>query len=124
VTQPLALVLYEKLLPGTQLINRLQDLHYRVAPITQPDQLLAVAAREGPMVLLADLASDHHDVCALIAALRRHPATAHVPVLAFAERLDEALVKAARAAGATMVVSHAAVQSHLPQLLEQVLQVE
>lgn len=124
VTQPLALVLYEKLLPGTQLINRLQDLHYRVTAITQADQLLAVAAREGPMLLLADLESDHHDVCALITAFRRHPATAHVPVLAFAEQPDEALMSAARAAGATMVVSHAALLAHLPQLLEQVLQVE
>ncbi|MCX8092277.1 MAG: hypothetical protein N3I86_15305 [Verrucomicrobiae bacterium] len=124
MTQPLALVLYEKLLPGTQLINRLQDLHYRVTAITQPDQLLDIATREGPMLLLADLASDHHDVCALIAAFRRHPATAHVPVLAFAERPDEALIDAARAAGATMVVSHAALQAHLPQLLDQVLQVE
>jgi PleD family two-component response regulator len=124
VTQPLALVLYEKLLPGTQLINRLQDLHYRVLPVTQPDQLLAVAAREGPMLLLADLAAERHDVCALIAAFRRHPATAHVPVLAFAEQPDEALVNAARAAGATMVVGHAALLAHLPELLEQVLQVE
>lgn len=124
MTQPLALVLYEKLLPGTQLINRLQDLHYRVVPITQADQLLAVAAREGPMVLLADLASEQHDVCALIAAFRRHPATAHVPVLAFAEHPDESLLRAARQAGATMVVGHAALLAHLPQLLEQVLQVD
>ena len=33
MTQPLALVLYEKLLPGSQLVNRLQDLNYRVQTI-------------------------------------------------------------------------------------------
>lgn len=124
VTQPLALVLYERLLPGTQLINRLRDLQYRVAAVTDPEQLLAVAARERPMLLLADLFSEHHDVCALIAAFRQHPATAHVPVLAFAEQPDEALMHTARAAGATMVVGHAALLAHLPRLLEQVLQVD
>ena len=33
MTQPLALVLYERLLPGSQLVNRLQDLNYRVQVI-------------------------------------------------------------------------------------------
>ena len=36
MTQPLALVLYEKLLPGSQLVNRLQDLNYRVQTIADP----------------------------------------------------------------------------------------
>jgi hypothetical protein len=30
VTRPLAIVFYEKLLPGTQVVNRLTDLGYRV----------------------------------------------------------------------------------------------
>ena len=41
MTQPLALVVYEKLLPGTQLVNRLQDLHYRVQAVTDADTLFA-----------------------------------------------------------------------------------
>ena len=34
MTQPLALVFYEKLMPGSQLVNRLQDLNYRVQAVT------------------------------------------------------------------------------------------
>ena len=30
MTRPLALVFYEKFMPGSQLVNRLQDLNYRV----------------------------------------------------------------------------------------------
>ena len=37
MTQPLALVLYEKLLPGSQLVNRLQDLNYRVQAIADAE---------------------------------------------------------------------------------------
>src|SRR5438445_9362650 len=33
MTTPLALVFYENLLPGSQLVNRLQDLGYRVQTI-------------------------------------------------------------------------------------------
>jgi len=55
--QPLALVLYEKLMPGSQLVNRLQDLHYRVQPLADAGQLVACAEAEGPMLVLADLES-------------------------------------------------------------------
>ena len=40
--QPLALVLYEKLLPGTQLVNRLQDLNYRVQTVNDAALLTGV----------------------------------------------------------------------------------
>ena len=36
MTQPLALVWYEKLMPGSKLVNRLQDLGYRV--LTAPEE--------------------------------------------------------------------------------------
>ena len=39
MSEPLALVLYEKLLPGSQLVNRLQDLKYRVQTISDPAKL-------------------------------------------------------------------------------------
>src|SRR5262245_49139849 len=39
MTEPLALVVYEKLLPGSQLVNRLQDLKYRVQTVADPTQL-------------------------------------------------------------------------------------
>ena len=42
MTQPLALVVYEKLLPGSQLLNRLQDLNYRVQAIANADSLVFI----------------------------------------------------------------------------------
>ena len=53
--QPLALVLYERLLSGSQLTNRLQDLGYRVQAVTDAGRLVAEAAREKPLLLFADV---------------------------------------------------------------------
>jgi CheY-like chemotaxis protein len=124
VTLPLAIVFYEDLMPGSQLINRLQDLQYRVHAVTDPGDLVAGARSAGPMLILADLVSTRADICGLINQLRRSPDTAHVPVIAFADDAEEALQDAARAAGATLVVSDSAILSHLAQFIERALQVE
>jgi CheY-like chemotaxis protein len=121
---PLALVLYEKLMPGSQLVNRLQDLNYRVHALADASQLAAVAQSEGPMLIFADLEFSHADICAVIAGLRQHPGTAHIPVLAFADESAAALQAAGRQAGATLVVSNTALLAQLPHLLEQALGVE
>ena len=57
MTQPLALVFYEKLLPGSQLVNRLQDLNYRVLAVNDLPALLRSAQSEGPMLAVVDLES-------------------------------------------------------------------
>lgn len=124
MTQPLALVVYEKLLPGGQLVNRLQDMNYRVQAVQDPDTLPQVALDCRPLVVLADLHSTQKDVCAAILRLKRAPATQHLPVIAFAEEQASALQSAAREAGATLVVNQAALLNHLPQLLDQALHVE
>jgi CheY-like chemotaxis protein len=123
VLQPLALVFYERLMPGSQLVNRLQDLGYRVLPLSALDRLGATVERESPLLLIVDLASAG-DVCAAIACLRATPATAHLPVLGFAPENEEELLAAARTAGATMAVSETAVLNHLSQLVEQALSVD
>jgi len=124
MTQPLALVLYEKLLPGSMLVNRLQDLGYRVLTAPDGNALPACAEQEKPMIVLADLASQHVDVVQVIGKLKQNLATNHLPVIAFAEEKETALQEAARTAGATVVVSDAAIMSHLEQFLERALQVE
>ena len=124
MTQPLALVVYEKLLPGTQIVNRLQDLNYRVRAVTDSNNLVNVARQEKPMLVLADLESSKSDVCKVIAELRKDAATQHIPVIAIAREGDPALLKAARAAGATLVAGDAAILNHLSQFLDQALQVE
>ena len=122
--QPLALLLYEKLLPGGQLVNRLQDLGYRVQPVPDPADLVATAEREKPLVAFVDVEPHHEKICAAILALRQNTATAHVPVIAFASVHNPAALEGARGAGATLVVNDAAVLAHLNQFLDQALQVD
>ncbi|MDB6016212.1 MAG: Response regulator receiver protein [Pedosphaera sp.] len=124
MTQPLALVLYEKLLPGTQLVNRLQDLGYRVLTVPGADALVACAEREQPMLVVMDLVSTRTQVTGVIAQLRYNPATQHLPVIAFAVEKDGALQAAARDAGANVVVNEGAIVSHLEQFLEQALHLD
>ena len=121
--QPLALVFYEHLMPGSQLINRLQDLGYRVLALSALDRLGATVQRETPLLLFIDLAGAG-DVCAAIAGLRSTPATAHLPVIGFAPDTAADLLAAARTAGATIAVSETAVINHLPQLVDQALHVD
>jgi len=124
MTQPLALVLYEKLLPGTQLVNRLQDLNYRVQTLADPDQLPTCAEQMKPMLVLADLNATRSDVCEGLARLKQNPATQHLPIIAFGAEKMAQIEASALAAGATMVVSEVALLSHLPQILERALQVD
>jgi two-component system, cell cycle response regulator DivK len=122
--QPLALVVYENLLPGTQLANRLRDLGYRVQAVTEPARLIEVAQTDKPLVVLLDLASQRTDMCGVIRELKQHPDTAHLPVLAFSGTKNPRLQDDAHAAGATLVASVEALSVQLPMLLEQLLEVE
>jgi CheY-like chemotaxis protein len=124
MTQPLALVIYEKLLPGSQVVNRLRDLNYRVQTIADAERLVEYAEEAKAMLVLADLESRRNNVCAALARLKEHPATKHLPVIAFSGESAVELQAAARAAGATLVVTEVAILNHLPQLLEQALQIE
>ena len=124
MTEPLALILYEKLLPGTQLINRLQDLNYRVQPIGDASKLVECAEHVKRMLVLVDLESTRNDVCAALARLKQNPATQHLPIIAFAAESATELQASAQAAGVTLIVSDTAILTHLPQFLEQALQFE
>ena len=124
MTQPLALVVYEKLLPGTQLVNRLQDLHYRVRAVTDSTTLVGIARQETPMLVLADLESRKDDICKVIAELRADAATQHIPVIAIAKEGDTMLIKAAEKAGATLVAGETAILGHLTHFLDRALMVE
>jgi hypothetical protein len=56
--------------------------------------------------------------------LKQNPATHHVPVIAFARETVPELEAAAQAAGVTFLVTETALLNHLPQFLDQALQVE
>ena len=124
MTQPLALVLYEKLLPGSQIVNRLQDLHYRVQTLNEPKMLVQCAEQTKPMLVLADLESTQENICAALALLKRNPTTKHLPIIGFRGDSASGLDTAAQEAGVALVVSETAVLNHLPQILDQALQVD
>ncbi len=122
--RPLALVFYEKLLPGTQVVNRLHDLKYLVKVLPDAHRLVDHVKEARPLVLIVDLDAVSHNVCEAVAELRGHPDTRHVPVIGFTTRLDDATVAGAAQAGVSLCVGDAAILSHLRQLLDQVLTVE
>ena len=124
MTQPLTLFLYEKLLPGGQLVNRLQDLGYRVQSLSNPALLPELAEREKPLLIITDLEPDQNHVPQALSRLRQNASTAHIPIIAFAAAAKVPLMEAARTAGATLVVNDNAILLHLNQLLEQALQVD
>ena len=124
MTQPLALVFYEKLLPGTQLVNRLQDIGYRVTAVNGLGPLINSAVQDKPMLVFADLECRRGKVADAISHLRQEPVTSHLPIIAFAKEKDTVLQTAARDAGATLVVSDSAVLTHLQQFLDQALHID
>jgi CheY-like chemotaxis protein len=121
MTEPLAVLLYVKLAPGSQLVNRLQGLHYRVRVLNDPGLLQEVAEKEKPMIVLADLAGDSDGVPAALARLRQVDATAHIPVIAFTDNPQARGIVPGSDDAAWAVVSDVAVLNHLPQLLDRVL---
>jgi CheY-like chemotaxis protein len=124
MTQPLALVCYERLLPGTQLVNRLQDLGYRVQTLADLEPLTTTAQACSPMLVLVDLQPSKGDVLAAIRRLKTNLATAHLPVVAFTASDATEAHAAACQAGATIAVQDQALLSHLPQVLERALHSE
>ena len=120
--EPLTLLLYERLLPGGQLVNRMQDLGYRVQAIADPATLLEQAEHEKPLLIMADLEPKLEQICEAISRLKKNSQTSHIPVIAFASSSESDVQKAALAAGATLVVNDAAILQYLQQFLDQALQ--
>jgi len=124
MTKPLALVFYERLMPGSQLVNRLHDIGYRVSAVTDLGALIPHAQKETPMVIVMDLTSEHGDVNTVIKDLRAGDGTAHIPIIAFTSKTNKKAQNAAVDAGAKLVAVDDAILPQLPQLLEQALEVD
>ena len=121
--QPLAIVFYERLMPGSQLVNKLQDISYRVLTLNKPDLLAPSAGREMPMIVFAELGAGN-DVLSAIEKIKADSATNHIPVIGFASDNSPAPLAAAQKSGANLAVSDSVLLNHLPQLIDQALQVE
>ena len=123
MTKPLAMLLFEKLLPGSQLIHRLEDLGYRVQSVGEPAQVVPQAEASKPLLIIADVEPRYQAVCNVIGDLRLNKDTAHIPVIAIAAERNVQATQAARQAGAKLVVADNAILQHLAQFLEQALEV-
>jgi PleD family two-component response regulator len=124
MVKPLALVIYENLLPGTQLVNRLRDLGYRVQVLQDPKTLITTAIEEKPLVVLADLDCQSGELSTVLSQLRETESTSHIPVLAFSDNRKSHSDGAVSGSGINLVASPQAILAQLPELLDQVLQVE
>ena len=124
MTSPLAFLLYEELLPGSQLPNKLQDLGYRVQTLDGGADWVTRAQAEKPIVVIVELHAKNADVCAIIGELKQNPDTQHLPVLAYTQPENSELQVSARNAGAALIASNAGLLDQLPALLEHVLEVE
>ena len=123
MSQPLAIFFYERLMPGSQLVNRLQDLNYRVLALDNAARLAATVQREMPLLLVADLDAKG-DVMNAIKKIKADEATSHVPIIAFAPDNSPELLAAAQADGVNLAVTESALTGHLSQILEQALHVD
>jgi CheY-like chemotaxis protein len=123
MTQPLAIVFYERLMPGSQIVNRLQDLNYRVETANNAATLAATVKREMPLLLVVDL-STQGDVRTAIGKIKADAATAHLPIIAFGPDNEPELLAAAQRAGASFTIGESGVAAHLPQLVDRALHVE
>ena len=121
--KPLALLVYDRVMPGGQLANRLQDLLYRVQTLPHAAELLETAQREKPLLVFIDLATAG-DLPAVIKTLKTTPATEHLPIVSFAPDKSADLLAAAEKAGADLAVADSAVVNHLTQLIERALHIE
>jgi CheY-like chemotaxis protein len=122
MAQPLAMLVYDKVLPGTQLGTRLEDRGYRVLSLNDLETLVEQAEREKPMFAVVDFGIKAAAACAAIAKLRQHGPTAHLPVIALTSPSDTNAQESARAAGATLVVHDSIILAHLDQFIEQALE--
>jgi len=121
--KPLALVFYEQLMPGSKLVNRLQDLGYRIISLNNPAQLAATTEREMPLLAFVDMDA-RGDICGAMERIKANAATQHIPIIAFAPDQRAELMAAAQKAGASLAVGETTLAGHLPTLLEQALHLE
>ncbi|HSU54710.1 MAG TPA: hypothetical protein VLT36_11680 [Candidatus Dormibacteraeota bacterium] len=122
MSDPLALVMYEKLLPGSQIVNKLTDLKFRVQSLDDPSRLVETAEQSKPLLILADTESSRHDVPAAIGKLKQNAGTSHIPIIVFTR--DNQPMAENEIPGAALVVGDAAILNHLKQVIDQALEVE
>ncbi|HUH14111.1 MAG TPA: response regulator [Longimicrobiales bacterium] len=85
--------------------------------LQSPDKVLERARSRRPPLILVDVEARGGAGVELVRRLKEEPATADVPVVAFASHRNTAAIEAARAAGADRVLARSAFVKALPELL-------
>jgi CheY-like chemotaxis protein len=122
MNEPLALLLCHRGVVAAQLVQRLETLHYRLASVPAPTDLTLAAEGQRAMVAFVDVDGLNESVLSAIRRLRTSSGTAHIPVIAFAQELDDAMLARVLDSGATCAVVETAVLEHLSHLLNRVLE--
>jgi len=124
VTKPLAIVFYEKLLPGSRLPEWDWFALLDLSEVKLANQVIPEVRAQMPIVVLMELALRTGDTCPVISEIRRDPVVRHIPVLGYCDPKNKKLCDAALAAGASLVAAEAGLLEQLPHLLNHVLAVE
>lgn len=121
--RPLLLLIADDLLFPSRIREAAKPLglELRVAATEATARSVFASASPPPRAVLVNLNARRLDPIALIRALKADPATASVPLLAFAGHVETAKHEAARAAGADMVAANSSVSLHLGKLLDRLL---
>jgi CheY-like chemotaxis protein len=121
MTQPMALIWFGKLLLGSRLTHKLEELGYRVQSLTALESLAEEAERDKPLVVLMGMDSQPERVADAISSLKNKPVTSHLPVIAIVSAHSNASQQTALAAGAKLAVPDTVVLDYLDQFLQQAL---
>jgi CheY-like chemotaxis protein len=83
------------------------------------EEIIAQAKAVRPRLVVLDLNNDKSDPIGTIAALKRDPELAAIPILGFASHVHVDLIRAARIAGADDVLPRSAFAANLGQILSE-----
>jgi len=122
--KPLAFVCSDNMVLGTQLVDRLEELGYRVEIIADAHQLSAQTRSSRPFVIVSDLVSRGTDLVPAIKGLRQDKETAHIPIIGMTTNPNRQFHANAVAAGASVVSMESGILAQLPQLLDMALAVD
>lgn len=123
-SQPVSMVIHDRLMPGSAIANRLVDRGWRVHTCSGKDVLLEQLRRHKPMLVVVQLDLRGGDTCQLIQDLRADVELAHMAVLAYGPLANTRLRDAAITAGAQVVAAESSILEQLPSLIDAALAVD
>lgn len=110
-------VLVRDLFFAVRIGNTLRPLGYQVDVVNSETALAQALSARPTALAIVDLGFTAIEPARQIAALKGHPATRDIPILAFGSHLDRAARDAANAAGADRVVANSKLTDDLPALV-------